>query len=304
MGSRAGMIVSGGLALMLLTAIGLRLAWINQLGGVPNATIVEPLLQALHEARGDLPAREALVRLGTNAMPTITNYLGFRESDLRAKLRAFASSRPWLKFRVFGETDYREMALEGARLQKEIAGPFLVAMFAGAPLRYEDDSPARHADRVLGVLGADAVPALDGGLLSADAGVRGHCALAIANHSNLRDGRLVPNLVRCARDRNSRVRAAAMLALGRVLEQAELSVPALALGLSDEESAVRFHAAHSLWAFGSEAKAALPALKEAAAMEAGRIDAGFDQQPLGPKSREMICYALTNAYSTILEHGD
>ena len=285
MSHRGGLAAVVGLFVLVMFVVGLRVARINYLGGAEHAGKVEWLLQRIHTGGASSEVMREIAALGTNAMPTVTNYLCFRESRIRAKLRSWIAGQKRIKWRVFGETDYRTMAFDGAKRVGGVAGPYVVSLFAGAPLRYDDDSPARQADRLLRELGSVSLCAVNDGLASLDLGIRGHCALAIANHSDLRHAMTVTNLVNCAADRDPKIRAAAMLALGRVMELAELSVPALAKGLEDEHSAVRFHAVHSLWAFGSQAKPALPALKEAIELEPERPDAGFDQQPLGPKSK-------------------
>jgi len=293
-----------GTVVLVLAAVFFRVSRINRLGGVPHSETTEACLQALRVDSHNPEMAGLLKSLGTNAMPTITNYLCYRESGMRRKMREWVNGRSWIKTQVLPEREFFGMALAGASRLKTIAGPFVIELFARQPLIYSDDSIARRADRVLKELGVDAVSALTNGLQSTDPSIWGHCALAIANHSSLHDIRLVPALADCASDEQAEVRAAAMLALGRVLDSPELSVPALVTGLRDDASAVRFHAAHSLWAFGSQAKSALSAFRDAIAKEAARKDEGTDQQPLGPKSRDMILYALTNAYATIREHGD
>ena len=305
MNPRVGSLVALGLLAVVVALLIGRVAMINRLGGVPGAAEAEPWLHRLESQPVDPDASRALQGLGNGACQTITNYLGFRESRIRRGLREWVGARKWLRWRIYDESDYQRMAELGARCLENRIGPHLIRLFSGAPLDQAGDTPARRADLLLARLGASMVPALRDGLQSPEGLVRGHCALAVAHHSELQVAGLAPNLAALARDPDTQVRAAVMLALGRLLEGADSGVPALMVGLSDESGVVRFHAAHSLWAMGALARPALPAFSGAIARESSRRDEGMDEWLLlGPKSREAILYAMTNAWQTIREHGD
>jgi len=268
-----------------------------------HGRVTELYLKTVHEKGPDLEAAElGLGLLGTNAMPTITNMLCFRDSWWRTELRALLKSQSVVGVKIHTEFEIQYMAVEGIKRVGNLAGPYLVRLFRDAPLQYAPENPGYRALKALIALQAGSVPALDAGLTNANANVRAHSALAIANSFHLRDPVQITNLVTCMADLNSDVRAAAAFAVGKVMEAPELSVAALAKGLSDTNSAVRFHSIHSLWAFGVHARDVMPQIEEAIKRERELPDAGSDQWELGPKSKEMILYAMTNALETIRDH--
>lgn len=265
----------------------------------------EHYLRIIHEKKANAKeAAEAIQQLDARAMPTITNFVCYRDPWWRIQAREIFGDS-FLKIRIYNKFDFRAMAREGIHLVGTNAGPYLVELFRDAPLQYAGaDNRAYLASVCLVKLGAPAIPALAAGLTNDNANVRTLTAMAISSSSDVRHYSQVPHLVTCAGDTNSNVRAAAVFALGRVLEEPKLSVPALAEGLSDTNSAVRFHAIHSLWAFGVYAKSAIPQIEKAIATEPTLPDAGFDQWELGPKSKSMIMDALTNALETIRTHDE
>ncbi len=280
------------------------LARLSSAGVGPHGRAADLYLRIIHEQGSDREAAvQGLVTMGADAMPTITNYLSCRDSWFRSRVRELLAKQSFFKVRIYDRHDYRELAETGIRLIGTNAGPALVGMFRNAPVTYAgEEHPAYRATRNLIRLGPPAIPALVSGLTNENESVRVLTAMTIAASSEVRHHSEVLNLVRCAGDANADVRAAAVFALGRVLEEPELSVPALGQGLSDTNSAVRFHAIHSLWAFGVHSRSAIPAIEKAINVETNHPDAGFDQWELGPKSRDMILDALTNALETIRYH--
>lgn len=265
--------------------------------------VTELYLKTIQEKGDNLESAElGLELLGTNAMPTITNMLCYRDSWWRANLRKLFKAQTVVGVKIYNEFEFQDMAMDGGGRIGEPAGPYLVGLFRDASLEYTPENPGYRALKALIVLEAAAVPALNAGLTNANAFIRAHSALAIANSFHLRAPLQITNLVECMDDKNSDVRAAAAFAVGKVLEAPKLSVPALALGLTDTNSAVRFHSIHSLWAFGVHARGVMPAIEKAIELERELPDAGFDQWELGPKSKEMILYAMTNALETIRYH--
>lgn len=265
--------------------------------------VTELYLKTIHEKGDDVESAElGLGLLGTNAMPTITNMLCYRDTWWRAKLRDLLKAQSVIDVKIYNEFEFQDMAMDGGRRIGEPAGPYLVGLFRDASLEYTPENPGYRALKALIVLKESSVPALNAGLTNANAFVRAHSALAIANSFHLRAQLQITNLVNCMDDENSDVRAAAAFAVGKVLEAPKLSVPALAKGLSDTNSAVRFHSIHSLWAFGVHARGVMPEIEEAIKRERSLPDAGLDQWELGPKSKEMILYAMTNALETIRYH--
>lgn len=270
----------------------------------PQGRAADLYLKIIHgNGDGRVEAETGLRWLGVSAMPTITNYLSHRDSWLRSTARALLEKQTFVKITIHDKFAYRSMARQGVQIIGTNAGPALVSMFRYSPIDYVgEDNPAYLAAKCLVNLGPPAILALVGGLTNGNARIRALSAMTITMSSNVRHSSVVPGLVRCAGDTNAEVRAAAVFALGRVMENPELSIPALAAGLRDTNSAGRFHSIHSLWAFGSHARAAIPAIEQAIKAEPLHPDAGFDQWELGPKSRDMILDALTNALDTIKFH--
>ncbi len=263
----------------------------------------EHCLKTLHADQRDLQAVElALKALGTNAMPTITNMLCFRDSKWRASLRNLLKDQSVVNWKIHTEFDFQNMALAGMERVGEPAGAYVVELFRDAPLRYSAGNPAYRAMKAMLVMGQSGMPALNAGLTNANPFIRAHCALTVGNGINLREAFFVTNLIACMKDPEREVRAAAALAIGRILELPEQSVPALAQGVADDYSSVRFHSIHSLWAFGVHARGVMPQIEAAISRERGLPDEGLDQWELGPKSKEMILYAMTNALDTIRNH--
>jgi hypothetical protein len=279
-------------------------ARLSSAGVGPHGRAADLYLRIIHEKGSDRPAAEkGLQVLGADAMPTITNYLGYRDTWFRSQMRDLLSRQSLVKFPIYNRFDYLELAGTGIRLIGTNAGPALVGMFHNAPVTYVgEEHRAYLATRNLIRLGPPAIPALVAGLTNENDSIRVLSAMTITASSEVRHHSAVPNLVRCAGDTNAHVRAAAVFALGRVLERPKLSVPALAKSLSDTNSAVRFQSIHSLWAFGMHSQSAIPAIEKAITAESAHPDAGFDQWELGPKSRAMIMDALTNALETIRYH--
>ncbi|MGB0580667.1 MAG: HEAT repeat domain-containing protein [Limisphaerales bacterium] len=296
-------------AILILFVLGLMAASIasriSSEGVGRHGRATEHYLRLIHEKKPNATeAAEAISRLDTNAMPTITNFVCFQDSWWRINAQKLLGES-FLKVRIYNKFDFRTMAREGFHLVGTNAGPYLVELLRDAPLEYAGpDNRAYLASTCLVQLGPPAIPALAAGLTSDDASIRALSALAISSSSDVRHFSQVSNLVNCAHDTNTNVRAAAVFALGRVLEEPQLSVPALAQGLSDTNSAVRFHSIFSLWAFGVHSKSAIPQIEQAIAKEPTIPDAGFEQSELGPKSRAMIMEALTNALQTIRTHDE
>jgi len=296
-------------AILVLFVLGLLLASVlsrvSSEGVGRHGRATEQYLRIIHENKPNAKdAAEAIRRLDTNAMPTITNFVCFRDSWWRIKAQKILGES-FLKVRIYNKFDFRAMAAEGIHLVGTNAGPYLVELFRDGPLDYAGPDNRTHlATTCLVKLGAPSIPALTAGLTSDNANIRALSALTISASSDVRHYSQVTNLVTCAGDSNANVRAAAVFALGRVLEEPKLTVPALARGLSDTNSAVRFHAIHSLWAFGVHSKSAIPQIEQAIKKEPTISDAGFEQSELGPKSRAMIMEALTNALHTIRTHDE
>ena len=303
-GWRKKLVLSGvGVVAVALTALSVAVHY-SSMGVGTHGRAADLYLRIIHEEGEDLQAAQKGLRLlGADAMPTITNYLAYKDSGFRAMARALLKKQSLIKFEIYNKYDYRAMVRKGIHILGSNAAPALVEVFRDQPITYVgEDNLAYLATTCLVKLGSPSIPALVTGLTNDNANVRALSALAIAASSDVQHWSSVTNLVTCVDDSNADVRAAAVFALGKVLEEPEATVPALAKGLGDTNSAVRFHAIHSLWAFGVHSQPAIPAIEKAVLMETSHPDAGFDQWELGPKSRDMIMDALTNALETIRYH--
>jgi HEAT repeat protein len=158
--------------------------------------------------------------------------------------------------------------------------------------------------RAIRMMDSDASPYLIEGLADPDLSVRFCCVHLLGEVPNLRTAAALPALGKCVSDSDRRIRADAVLAIGRTLENPELSLPFLTNALLDVSSTVRFNAAHALWGFGVKAGPAVPAIEHAITNEMNFVNEGNDDKKAGPKSHARIIEVLTNAIVDIRDHAE
>ncbi|MEW6307346.1 MAG: hypothetical protein AB1705_28155 [Verrucomicrobiota bacterium] len=218
-----------------------------------------------------IPAMQAV---GTNALPYLLAELEARDGGLS---RAAQKALSRLSIAPFWDTArkrrYRaRIGLQVLGKDIEAADVLLERVFA-RPIQIKEDDPGWLAAGSLGWLTSPVAQAHIGERLgpameSPDPDVRRNACLAIAAGGNLGvdHGK---RLVALTADRVVAVRAAAIRALA-VCRANEVVIPAMAARLEDEQAGIRWMAAHVLRMRGTNAVAALPALRVAYEAEAKR----------------------------------
>lgn len=185
-------------------------------------------------------ADEAVINLGTNVIPTLLTMLRARDSAWDMKLHTWGYA--WKQF------------AQKHHLTKDAAIPRLPSW------------DVLEAQRAFGALGPEARYAVPGliKLLEDDPPSMSKQAIAtVLGQIGPSAKGVIVVLLHIAPDPDEGVRYRALLALGDIDSEPELTVPAMIRGLSDESPLVVRAAALGLKAFGPKAKAAAPALIDA-----------------------------------------
>jgi hypothetical protein len=250
----------------------------------------------------DDPSVFAIKALGTNVMPLVTNDLCFTESELRKTLRALLEKQKIIPC-LPTQTEVQRRGLVGAIIVGPAGMPYLMPLLKGTtyPPSFDRGGFVGGAIRRMN---SNASPYLIEGLADPDLSVRFCCVHLLGEVPNLRTAAALPALGKCVSDSDRRIRADAVLAIGRTLENPELSLPFLTNALLDVSSTVRFNAAHALWGFGVKAGPAVPAIEHAITNEMNFVNEGNDDKKAGPKSHARIIEVLTNAIVDIRDHAE
>src|SRR6266487_2638971 len=203
-------------------------------------------------------ATEAVRRIGTNGIPFLEKML---RSDpwLRQKLIEFSDKQSVIRLHLTTAEERRRLTLEGIKALGPLARPLIPKLIE----ILKDDSPLQAKSIAfvgLARIGPDAVLPLTPILTNASPHRRSAAVISLAMLSTNAQA-AVPALVeRLESDKDNRVRAAAAKALGHILSEPEVAVPALVKQLSDADPIIRAQAALALRKFGRQAQAAVPAL--------------------------------------------
>lgn len=244
-------------------------------------------------------AEEAVLKIGTNAIPTLLRKLQAKDSGLKRKLVALAEKQDFINFNFKTAEDEYNPAVEGFRIlgdQAKDAVPALITM-------YDQSPPPDLRERIAMALGnigpsaKSAIPSLLRGVTNTDDRVRESAISALCwihSESDLVVRALtkalsdpaqgvqleaakglvsfganvkaaIPVLLDLAADRDETVRSEVMWVLRRTHEEPQVVVPVLVNALSDSSVFVRARAAQALGAFGTNAIPAVPLLLELAA---------------------------------------
>jgi len=172
-------------------------------------------------------ANDALLQMGTNAIPFLLRMLQAPNPSFKDRLWLFAQKQHFVKI------PYAPKHLNGN---------------------------AYHAFCFLGPKACSAVPQLIEMLEGNDSATVQTAVPVIFGEIGPSAAAAVPVLVKKTAHTNLVVRADAIYALGQIHAESKLVVPALIKCLSDPEAMVRAQAAWALGKFGKDAKSAIPAL--------------------------------------------
>lgn len=217
----------------------------------------------------------AVLSVGTNALPYLLAELqatDSRVSQWGQDMLAKASMGPfWRTAR-----DRRYHAGLGLQILDTNAAPALVNMIFSQPMQMVEGDPSWSAASALRFMGSEAAQKqvaerLAVALSSPDTVECRNACLAFSLWPIQRDD-LVASLVSLSRDTNATIRAAAMRAIMMSVWREDLFLPAVVSRLEDEQASVRRLAIAVLSNQGSNAVAALPALRAAYSNEVTQSD--------------------------------
>jgi hypothetical protein len=157
-------------------------------------------------------ADEAILQVGTNAIPTLLRMARAKDSALTLKLVELTQKQRFLRFDYIRASERNIQAVHGFRQLSAAAKDAVSEPFHSLP---QETTPA-----ALGYIG----PAAE---------------------------KSIPVLLRCATNANPMVRGNAVYALGQIQREPDLVVPILLKSLNDPDPGVRGDAAFSVGAFGA-----------------------------------------------------
>jgi hypothetical protein len=231
---RSGRTVAGALLLLLLAVvwfIAIQLPHEPVYGGKTLSVWLEAYDPSLPNGRLSeewRDADDAVLHIGTDAIPTLLQMLCARDSSLKLRLVALAQKQQIVKVHF----------VPGATRKKEASSTFLV----------------------LGGRAKEAVLALMEAYEGSDS-IESKCAIEESLGWIGPSARAaLPLLVQAATNSNNDVRANAVWALGFIQAEPGICVPLLIHALDDSDVGARLGATHALGMFGSDARTAIPAL--------------------------------------------
>jgi len=227
---------------------------------------------------GDTPAKkeeadDALQRIGTNALPILLKWLRYEQPQWRnrAYVRLISRLPRWvggiaLFNRLLHNREWEQAGLAADTVHRLGAGatnaiPELVAIMA----RTSATNASQRAVYVLASLGTAGLPPMLNALSDPGNAQRQFIARMIPTIRELGSNGhpAVPILLNCLQERDAVMVMTAAESLGSLRLEAEIVVPALVRGLTNENYAVRAYLAKAVSEFGKEARGAVPALLEA-----------------------------------------
>lgn len=214
------------------------------------------------EASTQLPARQAVKEIGTNALPFLLKMLKSQDPEWKSQSVAWLQDTCDLDLSASLAEAQRQRALRGFQAlgrEAEPAVPELRSLVFGS-----DNLVALHAVEALRSIGGPQVlPVLFEALNHTNPPLRAEAIVALGSaRSRARDA--VPQLLKELESPDNLTRIQAAQALGEIATHPELTIPALTRCLADPETGVKAAAAMALGAFGTQAIGALPTLRNLA----------------------------------------
>jgi len=263
-------------------------------------TVVEWLEQVNADSMRDrAKAMEAIRSLGPKAMPTLRKYLLTKDSWLKEKLIALSGKQSFIDFSLTSPMDRRRMARKAYAALGSVAVQHLMEFLEDPDLYYANGNPAYEASFVLSDIGADAVPALVQALTNSSPAVRYHSCFCLGAYERLRSSSAVSPLADRMGDTEWTVRCQAAVALGRIKLEPDIGTAALARGLRDPESGVRYSSARALAAYGQQSVGVISELRSALARERYLPENASEPWLVGSKSHDDVVAAIDKALSAM-----
>ena len=202
-------------------------------------------------------AKEAICRMGSNAVPHLVRMLEAKDSPLRRRLTDFFYDQDWGQLPL--RLAYRDRY--AASLAFEVLGPAGVGAIPKLQALLDDEERAGPVAIALAGIGPEAITALTNGLASTNSRVRIVIVRQIGN-LEAKASAAIPALVTSLGDADASVAAQAARSLGRIHDRPGQILPVLLSCLSDSRSAVRKSALGGIANFEAEAGSALPHVLE------------------------------------------
>ena len=241
----------------------------------PAAKAAAPLLVQAIDALGEeppvFPFSDALVQIGSPAVPALIRAVGSRRIEKIGRehwtmrcLKAIGETAVPELTKAFGDSNasIRFAAIEILKGQKSAAKAIENPLLNLA----RDPVPEVRASALLALSEIDIrtesyLPKLTEALRDESAQVRASATLALANAGPDAKPAVEP-LIQALRDADTSVRKGAIKALGAIGSGAEAAVPELATALKTGDKALRIELIHALGKIGTTAAAAVPQLIE------------------------------------------
>ncbi len=194
------------------------------------------------------PAAQALLHMGSEAVPYLVKELRAADSTIKLKLT-----------QALGRDSFLGFDLAPAYVRQRRAIQACYALGPTANVAIPDLAERLNEQRIsqtlrtfaLLAMGPDALPAVSSALSNKDPEVRLYTASALRNVTFDADA-VVPALVECLTDpQDHRIRCEAAMALAHIRKRPELVVPALTKNLGDTNETVRSLTASALARFGA-----------------------------------------------------
>ena len=204
-------------------------------------------------------AREAVLSIGSNAVPHLKSWIRYSEPTLKAKVLDLLEKQSLIRI----DCPRGSSINAGAMKAFEILAPVDKCAKAELVGLLSDD---RAIFRVMQSIGESRMP--EAALVfiklldHQDWRVRGNAAASL-EFIGREEPTAAPALAKCLRDENETVRANAASALWRIRQRPDLVVPALIERLTDTNRRVRLNSISALEQFQQQAKAAVPGLVKA-----------------------------------------
>jgi hypothetical protein len=234
----------------------------------------EPFYQGLslstwiekHAKAGDDVAgpHDAISSVGTNAIPFLLKWMHYEPTPLRLVMMRAANYLPFNRhinsalLQPYTRAERATYAFAALRSSASNAVPTLIGMLTNSA----ELETASRASSALAWIGEPGLPTLVEVISDDQLTNRELAVFSVAHMRNPGTNGLpaVPVLMRALDSPNSRLRRAALHALGNLALEPQIVVPALIRMLEDPDPEMRWQAAYTLGEFHEQAKCAVPAL--------------------------------------------
>lgn len=264
--------------------------WVELLESGPSVESFLPVKDG-----GYHDATNAIVRVGTNALPLLTKWIRYEESPWRTKISHLAQKVPVELVKAYAESLIRtpraEVLANGAQKAFGVLGDVgapAVPELAGMVNDREAPDVARRAANALLSMGTNGLPVVLGVLRDRGHPCRRSCIDGLFRIPGVSKvaSEVVPVVAQCVNDTTDpQIARPAVMLLGDLKTEPASSVPALVAGLSSTDSFVRSACAEALMRFGNEAVVAIPALINALndGSSSVRVSAGCALRQIAPE---------------------